>query len=167
MNINKITIAGRLTKDPEIKALPSRINVANFSVAVNRVWKDKDGAKQEAVEFMNVVAFGKTADTIAQYFKKGSPIYLEGRLQTRSWEGDNGKVYRTEIIIESFQFFPRNDSAPKGQNGPKEESGDPKADKGSKPAPAKKPSGKKEVASSMMPSVEYPTEEINPEDIPF
>jgi len=104
MYLNKATIIGNLTRDPELKALPSGQNVVNFSVATNRVWKDKEGAKQEQAEFHNVVAFGKQAETIAQYMKKGSQILVEGRLQTRSWEADGVKKYATEIILEQFQF---------------------------------------------------------------
>ncbi len=104
LSLNKATIIGNLTRDPELKVLPSGQNVVNFSVATNRVWKDKEGAKQEQAEFHNVVAFGKKAETIAQYMKKGSQILVEGRLQTRSWEADGVKKYTTEIILEQFQF---------------------------------------------------------------
>lgn len=104
MYLNKIQIIGNVTKDPEVKALPTGTKVANFSVATNRVWKDKDGAKKEEVEFHNVVAFGVHADLIEKYVKKGSQLYVEGRLQTRSWETDGKKNYRTEIVMENMQF---------------------------------------------------------------
>jgi len=104
MYLNKVQIIGNITKEIELKALPSGIKVANFSVATNRSWKDKDGNKQESVEFHNVVAFGKQAELIQQYLGKGSQIYVEGRLQTRSWEKDEVKQYRTEIMVENFQF---------------------------------------------------------------
>ena len=104
MYLNKATIIGNITRDPELKALPSGSNVVNFSVATNRSWKDKEGQKQEDVEYHNVVAFGKQAEVIAQYMKKGSQILVEGRLQTRSWETDGVKKYSTEIIVENFQF---------------------------------------------------------------
>lgn len=101
-------IYGNLTRDPELKSLPSGISVANFSVATNRVWKDKSGAKQESVDYHNVVAFGRTAEVIKQYMHKGSGIYIEGRIQTRSWEAKDGggKRYTTEIVAESMQFGP-------------------------------------------------------------
>jgi single-strand DNA-binding protein len=102
--INQATIIGNLVRDPELKALPSGNHVTNFSVATNRTWKDKDGKKQEDVEFHNVVAFGKQAETIAQYMKKGSQILVEGRIQTRKWEKDGIDRYTTEIIVEKFQF---------------------------------------------------------------
>lgn len=107
MYINSVTIYGNLTRDVELKALPSGIQVANFGVATNRNYKDKDGNKKEEVEFHNLVAFGRTAEVIAQYMKKGSAIYVEGRLQTRSWEKDGQKFYRTEIVVNNFQFGAR------------------------------------------------------------
>lgn len=104
MYLNKAIIIGNLTKDVELKALPSGSKVANFSVATNRVWYNEAKEKQEAVEYHNIVAFGKQAETISQYMKKGSQILVEGRLQTRSWETDGVKKYTTEIILENFQF---------------------------------------------------------------
>lgn len=105
MNINKVVFAGNLTRDPELKSLPSGMSVCNFSVASNRVWKDKDGNKQEDTEFANIVAFDKRGEAIATYLKKGDPVYLEGRMQTRSWEADGQKKYRTEIVMTDFQFL--------------------------------------------------------------
>lgn len=111
MNINKVILYGNLTRNPETKALPSGASVSSFSIATNRSWKDKDGKKQESVEYHNIVAFGKQADLIAQYIKKGSGIYVEGRLQTRSWDDKTSgeKKYRTEVVVESFQFGPKRD----------------------------------------------------------
>ena len=142
MYINQATLYGNLTRDPELKALPSGTNVCNFSVATNRTYKDKDDKKVEQVEYHNVVAFGKQADLIAQYLKKGSPIYVVGRLQTQNWEKDGVKHYRTEVVVETFQFGPK--SATAGQTAPKQ------ANPGDE---------------SVLP--DYPEEEINPEDIPF
>ena len=105
MYLNKVQVAGNLTRDPELKALPSGSQVTSFGVATNRVWKDKNGEKQEQTEFHNCTAFGKTAETIAKYFTKGKPIYVEGRLQTRSWDKDGVKHYRTEIVVDNFQFL--------------------------------------------------------------
>ena len=108
MYLNKCQIFGNLTRDVELKALPSGSAVAAFGVATNRTWKDKDGTKKESAEFHNCVAFGRTAEVIAQYMKKGKPIYIEGRIQTRSWEDKDGgaKHYRTEVVVETFQFGP-------------------------------------------------------------
>lgn len=106
MYLNKAIIIGNITRDIELKALPSGIKVASFSVATNRVWKDKTGAKQETVYYHNIVIFGNQAETVSQYMKKGSQILVEGRLQTRSWENTttSQKNYRTEIIADRVQF---------------------------------------------------------------
>jgi single-strand DNA-binding protein len=112
MNYNKATIIGNITRDPELKALPSGSNVCSFSVATNRSYKKTDGTKTEEVQFHNCVAFGKTAELIHQYMKKGSQILVEGRLQTRNWETkDGGKRSTTEIVVENMQFGnkPRNE----------------------------------------------------------
>jgi single-strand DNA-binding protein len=152
MYLNKAIIIGNLTRDPELKSIPSGIKVASFGVATNRTWKDQSGAKKEAVEYHNVVAFGKQAELIAQYCKKGNSIYVEGRMQTRSWDAQDGsKKYRSEIIIENFQF------GPKGSGG----GGDSSYNQSSAPA-AKSPKKEDELES-----IEYPEEDINAEDIPF
>ena len=108
MNLNKVFIMGNLTRDPEKKALPSGQAVVNFGVASNRFYLDKNQQKQQEVEFHNVVAFGKTAEVIAQYLKKGSLILVEGRIKTRNWQDQAGvKHYMTEIITEKMQLGPR------------------------------------------------------------
>lgn len=105
MYFNKATIIGNLTRDPEIKSLPSGAKVTSFSLATNRVWKEKDGQKKEQTDFHNMVAFGRQAETIAQYCKVGDQLLVEGRIQTRSWDSKEGtKMYRTEIIVDNFQF---------------------------------------------------------------
>jgi single-strand DNA-binding protein len=154
MYLNKAMLYGNLTKDPEIKALPSGIKVASFGLATNRTYKDKNGVKQEAAEFHNIVSFGKPAELISQYMKKGNPIFVEGRIQTRSWDDKDGqKKYRTEIIVENFQF------GPKAMGGGSYSSA-PKAEEGSAP---KHSTPSDDVASE----IQYPNEEINIEDIPF
>jgi len=144
MYLNKAIVIGNLTRDPELRSLPSGIKVCSFSLATNRVWKDKNGARQESVDYHNVVVFGRQAETVAQYMKKGSSILVEGRMQTRSWEDKNSgeKKYRTEIVADRTQFGPKSGGATNGNAAPKGE--------------------EKEVDS-----IEYPEEEINPEDIPF
>ena len=108
MYINKAMVFGNLTRDPELRALPSGMNVASFSIATNRVFKDRDGKKQEQTDFHNIVVFGRQADTVQQYLKKGSSAFVEGRMQTRSWEGKDGeKKYRTEVVADRVQFGPR------------------------------------------------------------
>ncbi|MCX6746329.1 MAG: single-stranded DNA-binding protein [Candidatus Parcubacteria bacterium] len=103
MNLNKAMIIGNLTRDPEVRTTPQGTSVASFGVATNFVWKDANGQKQEKAEFHNVVAWRKLADIIGQYLKKGSKVYIEGRLQTRDWTGQDGvKRYRTEIIADNM-----------------------------------------------------------------
>lgn len=104
ISINKVIVQGNLTRDVELKSLPSGQSVANMSVATNRVFKDKEGNKQEQAEFHNVVVFGPQADNSAKYLVKGQQVLVEGRLQTRSWEAEGKKNYRTEIVAENVQF---------------------------------------------------------------
>lgn len=103
---NSVTLIGNLTRDVELKAMPNGNKVSALSLATNRTWKDQSGQKQESVEYHNVIAFGKQAETLAQYCGKGDQILIEGRLQTRTWEdkNDSSKKSRTEVILESFQF---------------------------------------------------------------
>src|SRR3712207_5859450 len=120
MYLNKAILIGNLTRDPELRSLPSGIQVTSFSVATNRVWKDKNGAKQESADYHNVVVFGRQADIASQYLKKGSSVLVEGRMQTRSWDGPDGqKKYRTEIVADRIQFGPRAGGAQGGSGAPK------------------------------------------------
>lgn len=115
MNLNKAMIIGNVVRDPEMRTTPSGQNVSSFSVATNRVWNDTNGQKQERAEFHNVVAWRRLAEISNQYLKKGSKVYIEGRLQTRSWDDPNGvKRYRTEIIAENMIMLDRAGSAPSG-----------------------------------------------------
>jgi len=103
MNLNRAMLIGNLTRDPEVRKTPSGQSVANFSIATNRIWTGNDGQKQTAVDYHNIVAWGKLADICAQYLRKGKKIYAEGRLQTRDWEGQDGvKRSRTEIVLENM-----------------------------------------------------------------
>jgi single-strand DNA-binding protein len=156
MYLNKAFLYGNLVRDPELKALPSGIKVANFSIATNRTYKDKDGNKKETTEYHNVVAFAKQAELIAQYLKKGSGIFVDGRLQTRSWDdkATNSKKYRTEVIVENFQFGPSSSGQGGGTYNPSH------ADTGTS-------ASSRPDKSAKIDTIEYPTEEINPEDIPF
>lgn len=143
MNINKTILAGRLGKDPELKVTPQGMQICSFSIATNRVWKNKEGQKQESTDWHNVVFFGRRAEVIAERFKKGKEIYVEGRLQTRSWEKDGHTNYKTEIVGDDFQFvgWDNNNAGGGGQ------------------AQAQPAQG--------VETIEYPEEEINPDDIPF
>ncbi len=156
MYLNKVIIAGNLTRDPELRALPSGANVCQFGVATNRVYKDKDGNKQEATEYHNIVVFGRQADTSAQYLKKGQQVLVEGRLQTRSWDKDGQKQYRTEIVADRVQFGAKSGGRDFGGGG-------------DAPKPAAKGKGDSATGSGLgkPDEIEYPAEEINPEDIPF
>ena len=155
MYLNKVFIIGNLTRDPELKAIPSGIKVCSFSVATNRVWKDKNGAKQEAADFHNVVVFGRQAETVAQYMRKGSQVMVEGRMQTRSWDdaATNTKKYRTEVIADRVQFGSNTGGAKSGGNS--SQSSEPKS-----PETKDKDEGE-------LDTIEYPEEQINAEDIPF
>ncbi len=147
MNLNKVFIIGNLTRDPELRSLPSGAAVVNFGIATNRVWKDQQGQKQEQVEFHNVVAFGRQAELINQYLKKGSMVLIEGRLQTRNWEKDGVKHYRTEIVAESVQF------------GPKSSGGGFKQNFNNAPV--------KETAKEELPEINIDEGDIKAEDLPF
>ncbi|MBU2542901.1 single-stranded DNA-binding protein [Patescibacteria group bacterium] len=118
MDLNRATLLGRLTRDPEVRTTPTGKTVANITIATGRVWTDQSGVKQEKSEFHNCVLWGKLADIAGQYLAKGRRVYAEGRLETRDWVGkdDNVKRYRTEIIIDNFIMLdsPRSASASTG-----------------------------------------------------
>jgi single-strand DNA-binding protein len=108
MNLNKVFVLGRLTADPQLRSTAGGTNVSSFSVATNRVWNDPSGAKKEAVEFHNVVVWGKQAEIASRFLIKGSLVLIEGRLQTREWEGKDGQKRKpTEIVCERMQLGPR------------------------------------------------------------
>jgi single-strand DNA-binding protein len=108
MNLNKVFLIGRLTKDPELKNLPSGKSLCQISIATDRFYTDKDGNKKQETEFHNVILFGRLAEIASQYLKKGSLVFIEGRLRTRNWEdGSGNKRSRTEIIAERIQLGPK------------------------------------------------------------
>ncbi len=155
MYLNKAIILGNLTRDPELKSLPNGTKVASLALATNRTWKDAQGMKRDSVEYHNVVAFAKPAEIITQYCKKGSSLYIEGRIQTRSWDAPDGsKKYRTEIVLETFQFGPKAGGA--GGGSPTQSSG-----------PISDQEAPQKDAPADLDTIEYPDEEINLEDIPF
>jgi single-strand DNA-binding protein len=147
MYLNKAMVFGNLTRDPELRATPTGQQVCSFGLATNRVFKKQDGTKGEQTEFHNIVVWGRQAENCAQYLKKGSSAYIEGRLQTRSWEGEKGKQYKTEIIADTVQFGPRSSGAGASSSRASE-------------APAEQKAPKDD-------GIDYPTEDINPDDIPF
>ena len=108
MNLNKVFILGNLTRDPESRSTPTGQTVTTFTVATNRFWTDQNKKKKKKTEFHNIVAWGKLGDICAQYLKRGRLVFIEGRLETRSWEGQDGiKRFKTEIIAEGMQLGPR------------------------------------------------------------
>ena len=152
--MNKVILYGNLTRDPELKSLPSGMQVASFGVATNRRVK-KDEQWTDVPEFHNVVVFGRQAETSAQYLKKGSSALIEGRIQTRSWDSpEKGKQYRTEIVAESVTFGSRGSG---GASSPQAAHG---TDSQFTPSKVEGKAPKED-------GIDYPTEDINPDDIPF
>ncbi|MBI5742513.1 MAG: single-stranded DNA-binding protein [Candidatus Niyogibacteria bacterium] len=152
MNLNKVMLIGNLTKDPELKTLPSGAAVATFGLATNRTWKDKNGQKQTDAQFHNIVIFGRIAEVAKQYAKKGDSMYIEGRIQTRSWEGKDGvKRYTTEIIAENMQLGGRS-----GGHGTTASN-----------AGSENHFSQAAAPKEQLDTIEYPADEINPDDIPF
>lgn len=148
MNLNKVFLIGNLTRNPELRNLPSGAAVASFGIATNRVWKNQQGEKQEEVQFHNIVVFGRQAEIVNQYLAKGSLILVEGRIQTRSWDGKDGiKQYRTEIVAERIQFGPKS-----GQGGRFN---------------AKSAEEETAVSKEELPEIDINEEEIKSEDLPF
>lgn len=150
-SLNKVQLIWNVTIEPEVKQTPNGQMVANFSMATNRTWKDAAWVKQDVAEFHNVVIWWKLAEIVQQYVQKGKKIYIEWRLQTRSWEDQTGvKRYKTEIVAENLIML----WAKGGDEYTHENSYNQNVDEDITPAKIKKTSPKKE-------------EEINIEDIPF
>lgn len=150
MNLNKVFIIGRLTADPQLRTTTSGQSVASFGVATNRVWTDKTGAKQQDVEYHNVVAWGRQAEIINQFLSKGSIVFIEGRLQTRTWQDQQGQNRKTtEIICEKMQLGPRQgDNKGFSQAGGKQE-------------------GVDAAVKEELPEIDIGEGEIKAEDLPF
>jgi single-strand DNA-binding protein len=115
MNLNKAMIIGNVTRDPELRNTPSGQSVASFSVATNLVWTDQSGQQQKKAEFHNVIAWRKLAEVCSKYLRKGSKVFIEGRLQTTDWTGQDGvKRYRTEIVAENMIMLDSKGGSPMG-----------------------------------------------------
>lgn len=164
MDLNRATILGRLTKDPEARNTSSGINVTSFTVATGNAWVDKTtGEKKEQTEFHNVVAWRKLGEIIAQYMKKGSQIYVEGRIQTRSYDGQDGtKKYRTEIIADNIIMLGGKPSGTSGVYSTQPASNEIRYEPASSANP---PAGGPTIPPPA--SASPNTEEISVEDIPF
>lgn len=149
MDLNKVMLIGRVTKDPEVRTIASGQAVASFSIATNRQWTDQAGQKQDKAEFHNIVAWRKLAEIIQQYVKKGMRLYLEGRLETRSWTDPQGvKKYRSEIVLDNMIMLDGKSAAGSSYAQP------------GAPSPSV-------AMSAPEPTVDAPSEEISIEDIPF
>ena len=147
MNLNKAMLIGNVTRDPEVRNTPSGQNVAAFSIATNFVWTDQSGQQQKKTEFHNIIAWRKLADVCAKYLHKGSKVFVEGRLQTTDWTGQDGvKRYRTEIVLENMIMLDSKGSAPFG--GPSA-------------------AGNNSEATIEIPEENMDDEEIRVENIPF
>ena len=145
MNFNKAFVLGNVTRDPELRHTPAGQSVATFGVATNRVWKSPSGEQKSQVEFHNIVAWGRLAEICSQYLKKGTLVFIEGRIQTRSWLDPQGqKKFRTEIVAQTMQMGPKRGGA-----------------EGVPPSPAPE-----EVQTVQYPPEEA-EEEIKPDEIPF
>lgn len=150
MDLNKVMIIGNLTRDPEGRTTPAGQVVTNFGIATNLIWTDATGQKQKRAEFHNIVAWRKLAEICNQYLKKGNKVYIEGRLQTREWQGQDGvKRYRTEIVADNMIML------------------DTKNFSGNTSPQAKKEEIAEAPPEAQKTQSENPIEEIRVEDIPF
>jgi single-strand DNA-binding protein len=154
---NKVVLMGNLTRDPELRSTPSGQQVASFSLAINRSWKNASGEQQEAVDYIDCNAWGKPAEIITQYMHKGSAILISGRLQQRSWEQEGQKRSKVEVVVEDFNFVGGGDSTQSNYNPSTSE--EPTV---SEKAPPKKTDAKKQEAAD-----DFGNEPINLDDIPF
>lgn len=154
MNLNKVFLIGRLTRDPETRTTSSGQMVCSFGLATNRVWTNSQTSqKQEKTEFHNIVLWGRLAEIASRYLTKGGLVLIEGRIQTRSWEDPSGnKRYRTEVVAENIQLGPRTGQMPRPE---------PSSDE-APPETAAKDVGQEEI-----PIIEENKEEIDVKDIPF
>jgi single-strand DNA-binding protein len=155
-NFNKVILAGNLTRDPELRYTPKGTAIAKFGLAINRVWRNEAGESKEEVTFVDIDAFGRQAETIGQYVKKGSPLLVEGRLKLDQWDDKQSgqKRSRLGVVLEGFQFL----GTPRGEGGPAVEG----AARRAVPAAATATAGSSEVPSPE-PDAAPPEED----DVPF
>ncbi|MAF79701.1 single-stranded DNA-binding protein [bacterium] len=171
MNLNKVMLVGRLTADPQLRTTQSGQSVGNFGLATNRVWNDKNGQRQEDTEFHNIVVWGRQAEIVSQFLKKGSMALIEGRLQTRTWQDQQGQNRKTtEIVAERVQFGPRSagQGVPVGQGAPAGQEpslGDDSVP--SSPAKPQEPQKQESASEEPVPQIDIDEDEVKSEDIPF
>ena len=165
MDLNRVMIIGRLTRDPELRATPNGASVCQMSLATNYVYTNpQTNQKVEQVEYHNIVLWRKLGEIANQYLKKGRRVYIEGRLQTRSWDGTDGKKnYRTEIIADNMIML---DGGPAGAPGAGGEGYTPTSRPAGPSSPSSRPSAKSEIVEEELPTINQ-DEDINVEDIPF
>jgi len=161
MNLNKVMLVGRLTRDPEIRNTPSGQSVATLSLATNRFWKDKNGQRQDKTEFHNIVLWGRLAEIAGQYLTKGQETFIEGRMETRKYTGKDGIERRTtEVVAENMQLGSRAQGSSTGNN----------AGSFNKPAaPTAQPQNNQAAVEEEIPTINLDEEqdEIRLEDVPF
>ena len=152
MNFNKAIVLGNVTRDPEVRALPSGQQVTSFGIATNRYYTNNAGEKKEDAEFHNIVCFGKLADISSRYLKKGPLVLIEGRIKTRNWTNQQGaKQYKTEIIAEAMQLAQRGAEATPSSGY-------------AKPSPEGRPEGRQDDIPVIEENYPAPANEISLED---
>jgi single-strand DNA-binding protein len=183
-NLNKVMLIGNMTRDPQVSVIPStQSQVCDFGLAVNRTWTGQDGVKKEEVTFVDCTCYGKTAEILAKYKKKGDPLFVEGRLKLDQWEKDGAKHYKMRVIVENFQFLNRGQPGGYGQGGapagdPGEYAGEP-GNPPAQPRPAyRAPGGRPAAQARPQAAPNYDAGDVPPhpaddapqissEDIPF
>ena len=163
-NLNKVMLMGNLTRDPEIKYTPKGTAIANFGIAINRVFTPEGGEKREEVTFIDLEAFGRTAEVIGEYFKKGKPIFIEGRLKLDQWDDKTTgkKMSKLRVVVESFEFL----GSREGGGGGGEGGGDSGGSSHSAPARSSAPPPRRPPASPPRPPAD-PDLDVQADDVPF
>lgn len=152
MSLNRAQIIGNLTKEPEVRQTPNGSTVATFTVATNYTWKDQNGQKQEKAEFHNLVAWGRLAEICQSYLSKGQKVFIEGRIQTRDWEAEDGsRRYKTEIIAENMIMLSSRSNSGEGYT----------------PQAAPTPVAQPAAQTAATPDLSSQDDEISIDDLPF
>lgn len=158
---NKVTLVGNLTRDPELRTTSGGRSVCSFSLAVNRTWRNADGEQQEAVDFIDCVAWGKAGEIISQYMKKGRPLLVAGRLQQDTWEQDGNKRSKIEVVVEDFNFIDGGGGGNSDSGADSYDSGDGQSEKKPAAKQSKAKDGKDDV------QIEDLDENVDLSEIPF
>jgi single-strand DNA-binding protein len=169
-SLNRVQLIGNLTRDPELRYTPNGTAVCSFGLATNRSWKTDAGEKHDEAEFHNIVSWNKLAELCSQFLVKGRKVYVEGRLSTRTWTGQDGaQRNRTEIVISDMILLDSNRGTAGASAVPTPEQAEPAAvpEEEAKPKDKKVKSETKKEATTKEAAVEPPTEDVVPDDIPF